>query len=169
PPSSDAAALFALEDSPPDLTPRKGPLGIADGWRTSQLLGLDQEFARRLPNAARTDVTEAQEMNRAAVAGTLDDFIDVFLKGVVTPQLAIDLHHFFVAWVRGRGLFPALRVGQQPYGIVVTGAWSNWKFPPNTGLDGAPGLYDLIASQRFRWLVLGPRAPHASEPRGDPV
>ncbi len=73
-----------------------------------------------------------------------------------------------MAWVSGRGLFPALRVGRQPYGVVVTGAWGNWKFPPNTALDGASGLYDLIAAHRFRWQVLGRRAPHASQPGGDP-
>ena len=168
PASSDAAALFALEDAPPDLKPGKGLLEISDGWRVGHLLGLDDEFVRRLPNAARTDIAEALAMNRAAVAGTADDFIDVFLKGVVSPQTAIDLHNFFVAWVNGRGSFPALRVGRQPYGIVVTGAWGNWKFPPNTALDGASGLYDLIASQRFRWQLLGQRAPHASQPGGDP-
>ncbi len=168
PPSSESAALFTLEDSPPDLGPGKGLLGISDGWRVGHLFGLNREFVRRLPNAARTDVAEALAMNRAAVAGTLDDFIDVFLKGVVTPQRAIDLHNFFTAWVSGRGVFPTLGVGRQPYGIVVTGAWGNWKFPPNTALDGAQGIYDLIAAHRIRWQELGRRAPHASQAGGDP-
>ena len=29
------------------------------------------------------------------------------------------------------GTFRPLRVGRQPYGIVVTGAWGNWTFPPH--------------------------------------
>ena len=84
-----------------------------------QLLGLDQEFVRRLPNAARTDVTEALAMNRAAVAGTLDDFIDVFLKGVVSPQLAIDLHNFFVRLGERPGPVP----GTASRPPACTGSW----------------------------------------------
>jgi hypothetical protein len=33
---------------------------------------------------------------------------------------------FFAAWVSGRGHYPALRVGRQPYGIMVTSAWKSW-------------------------------------------
>jgi hypothetical protein len=168
PPSGDEQELFAIEDAPPDITPQDGLLGITDGHRLSELLGLDSEFVRRLPRATGTDIAEAKAMNRAAVPGTLDDFVTGFLKGLVTPQTAADLHRFFVEWVTGRGLYPALRVGRQPYGIVVTSAWANWKFPQETRADITPELYDLIARHRFRWQVLAGRAAHAAQPTGDP-
>jgi hypothetical protein len=41
-----------------------------------------------------------------------------------------DLHRFFAAWVSGRGHYPALRVGRQPYGIMVTSAWKSWASAP---------------------------------------
>jgi hypothetical protein len=163
-PSADEQELFAIEDAPPDLTPRTGVLGVPDGWRLSELLGLDRELVRRLPNAAQTDVAEALAMNRAAVPGTLDDFVDGFLKGVVSPETAADLHQFFVAWVSGRGHYPALRIGRQPYGIVVTSAWGRWKAPA----DVTATLYDLFAAHRFRWRLLARRAPHAAQPGVDP-
>jgi hypothetical protein len=45
-----------------------------------------------------------------------------------------DLHRFFAAWVSGRGHYPALRVGRQPYGIMVTNALKSWASAP----AGAP-------------------------------
>ena len=71
-------------------------------------------------------------MNRAAAPGTLDDFVGEFLKTVVAPDQATALHGFFVDWVSGRGLYPALRVGREPYGIVVTSAWDRWTYPRAT-------------------------------------
>src|SRR6185312_16884288 len=111
---------------PPDVTPADGMLGVTDGARLAELLGLSRDFVRRLPNAAATNVAEALAMNRACVPGTLDDFVREFLKTVVGPNLALQLHGFFVQYVTGRGLYPALRVGGQPYGIVLTSAWKRW-------------------------------------------
>ena len=161
----DADELFAIEDQPPDIGPKGGLLGTSDGWRLSQLLGLDPELVRRFPNAARTDIAEALAMNRALVPGTLDDFVSEFLKDTVSPQVAADLHRFFISWVSGRGLYPALRVGRQPYGIVVASAWNRWETRDHTPIaDGnlAPAILDLLGKHRFRWQLLGQRAPHAA-------
>ncbi len=172
PPSADAQQLFAIEDSPPDVTPADGMLGMPDGTRLGDLLGLGREFVRRLPNATRTDVAEALVMNRAATPGTLDYYVEGFLKGLVSPQTAADLHSFFVTWVTGRGHYPALRIGRQPYGIVVTSAWGAWKPLPSTTPSAPPDitqkLYDQIAQHRFQWQTLARFAPHAAQPSGDP-
>jgi hypothetical protein len=123
PASTESAQLFTIEDAPPSITPQPGVLGTADGWRLHRLLGVSEAFTRRLPNAASTDIAEALAMNRAAIAGTLDDFVHEFLNGPVSPPAAAALHRFSIDGVSGRGLYPALRVGRQPYSIVVTSAW----------------------------------------------
>ncbi|MEP6689804.1 MAG: hypothetical protein ABJD07_01540 [Gemmatimonadaceae bacterium] len=173
PPSGDIDQLFAIEDAPPDISPQPGMLGVSDGWRLKELLGLSSELARRLPNAEATDIAEALAMNHAATPGTLDDFVGEFLKTLVSPETAAAVHTFFVKWVSGRGHYPALRIGREPYGIVVTSAWERWAYPPrgvqaaSTG-DAAPAIASLIRKHRPQWKTLGDTAAHAAQAGVDP-
>jgi hypothetical protein len=170
-PADEVAALFAIEDTPPELEPGGTALETTDGWRLAQLFGLGTEFVRRMPNASSTDVAEALAMNRALAPGTLDDFVAEFLKGIVSPQTAADLHRFFVTWVSGRGHYPAIRVGRQPYGIVVTSAWGRWSTEDHTPVGDAnlaSKLFTLIGPHRFRWQRLAERAPHVAQRGADP-
>jgi hypothetical protein len=173
PPSGDMEQLFAIEDAPPEITPQPGGLGVVDGWRLVELLGLSSEFVRRWPNAKATDIAEALAMNHAAAPGTLDDFVGEFLRTVVSPETAAALHAFFVSWVSGRGHYPALRIGREPYGIVVTSAWDRWTYPElnirRTFLGNiAPQLTSLIRKHRPKWQTLGEAAPRAGRPEADP-
>ena len=169
PPSGDVTQLFRIEDAPPDITPKPGLLGLTDGERLAQLFGLSNDFARRLPNAEATDVAEALAMNHAAASGTLDDFVGEFLKTRVSANTAARLHEFFVHWVSGRGHYPALRIGREPYGILVTSAWDRWAYPPRKiSGDLAPVLASLIRTHRPKWDTLGEAAAHAAQPVTDP-
>jgi hypothetical protein len=170
---SDADRLFAIEDDPPDLASGAGMLGMSDGARLCELLGLQAEFVRRLPNAAATDIAEALAMNRALVPGTIDDFVAEFLRTVVSPEMAAGLHRFFVTWTSGRGLYPALRVGRQPYGIVVSSAWESFQvaagpLPLPGVVDAAPALHTLIARHRPSWDALARRVAHVGQIGADP-
>ena len=127
PPSGQVDELFAIQDSPPDLTPDDSPLAPKDGERFANLFLFPTEFVRTLPGAAATDISEALAFNRAATPGTIGDFLREYLKGWVDTPTADAVHDFFTAWVTGRGQFPAIRSGRQPYGIVVTSSWSDWK------------------------------------------
>ena len=126
PPSTEVEQLFAIEDKPPDMTPAAGPLGETDGQRLVRLLGLSEEFVRRLPNATATDIAEALAMNRAASFATIFEFVKEFLNPLVGAPTRRELRDFFHQHVSGRGALPAIRVGRQPYGIVVTSDWSRW-------------------------------------------
>src|SRR6185369_3058643 len=80
------------------------------------------------------------------------------------------LHRFFADWVSGRGLYPALRVGREPYGIVVTSDWERWTYPPEAGRlrNIAPQLSGLLRTHRPRWASLASDVAHAAKPAGDP-
>jgi hypothetical protein len=173
PQPSDADRLFAIEDDPPDIAAAAGALGATDGARLCELLGLDSEFVRRLPNAAATDVAEALAMNRALAAGTLDDFVGEFMRTVVSPAMAAGLHRFFVTWASGRGLYPVLRVGRQAYGLVVTSAREGFQvaagpLPLPGVVDAAPALLALIAKHRPNWEALARRVAHVGQIGADP-
>jgi hypothetical protein len=161
--------VFATEDAPPDLTPRQGLLGTTDGWRLADLFGISLDLVRRLPNAAATDIAEALTMNRALAPGTIDDFVREFLGGLVGPEAAQNLHRFFLERVTGRGFFPAIHIGRQPYGIVLTAAWHNLELPPEAVQQSAIGsaLHDLLVSHRTRWQMVPLAAPRPGETGAD--
>jgi hypothetical protein len=173
PPSGDVQELFAIEDAPPDIAPGDGELGVVDGFRLCNLLGLSIDFVRRLPGATATDIAESRAMNRALAPGTLDEFVSEILKNLVSPASGAELHRFFTAWVSGRGHYPALRVGREPYGIAVTSAWKNWKLAPQ-GTPAVPqgeigsGLLALLVQHRPYWEALAREVPHAAQTGGDP-
>ena len=161
PPSTEEEELFAVEDQPAPLGPV--PLGETDGHRLVKLLGLSEAFVSRLPNAGATDIAEALAMNRAASFGTMFEFVRELLSPLVDPRTRQELRAFFHQNVSGRGILPALRVGRQPYGIVVTSDWPNWKFPvrPQSPLTIEQKLHALLQTHRpkFEQLVSRPQPP----------
>jgi hypothetical protein len=108
-----ADEFFQIEDSPPDITPRNGLLGVSDAWRIGDLLALPSELVRRFSNAAATDIAEALAINQALVPGTVDDFVREFLKGLVGKTTAQNLHRFFCD------------MGQRPRAFSGTACWQS--------------------------------------------
>ncbi len=173
PASSQVEELFAIEDNPPDLNGNEGSMEPKDGQRFADLFMFSTEFVRRLPGAAATDISEALAFNRAATPGTIGDFMREYLKGWVDTLTADAVHDFFATWVTGRGQFPAFRAGRQPYGIVVTSSWSDWKSMAATPIsipssDITHRILNLLMIHRPRWEVLADRVPHAALPTSDP-
>lgn len=127
PPSTETAQLFAMEETPQALAAT--PIGETDGHRLMRLLALSESLISRLPNAVATDISEARVMNRAVSFATIFEIVKEFLHPLVGDGTREELRVFFHENVSGRGALPALRVGRQPYGIVVTSDWRNWTEP----------------------------------------
>jgi hypothetical protein len=119
---------FALENDPNALVPQSDHFLKSDGQRLSEALGVPLDVLRALPAAGGSDVSEALAMNRALWSATLGAFLHDMLKPAV-DEATIDLLRRFVgAYVTGRGLLPALRMGSQPYGVLATSALSLWEW-----------------------------------------
>lgn len=97
-----------------------------DGLRLTQALGLDEDSSRRFPGADSEDSREALAMNRLLFPGTLGYYLRQFFLPPLKETDLSDLQTFFEKFVTGRGLIPAVRVGQQPYGIVPATAFKFW-------------------------------------------
>ena len=70
-------------------------------------------------NAAATDIAEALAMNRAAGRPARSTISSAnSCKYRVSPATGNGPAPVLRTWASGRGLYPALRVGRQPYGIV---------------------------------------------------
>jgi hypothetical protein len=161
PASTEAEQLFAIEDKLPEIAPSAGLLSDTDGLRLVRLLGLSRDFVSRLPNATATDLTESLVMNRAASFATIVEFVKEFLNGIVDARTRNALRSFFHQHVSGRGLLPAIRVGRQPYGIVVTSDWDKWTInaPRTEQISIEPQLLDLMRVHRKNWQDLATSGP----------
>jgi hypothetical protein len=168
PPFSESEQLFAMEESQQPLAPT--PLGETDGHRLVRLLGLSEGLVSRLPNASATDITEAGIMNRAASFATIVEFVKEFLKPLVDPLTREELRIFFHENVSGRGALPAIRVGSQPYGIVVTSDWNKWT--ENTlvkrRIPIQAKLIELLRIHRPAFQQMAAKAPSSAKDSANP-
>ncbi|MFL6130486.1 MAG: hypothetical protein ACJ73E_15670, partial [Mycobacteriales bacterium] len=143
---SDSALLataLGLPDRDPD------PAGAGERY----VLG-------RLPNAAAVDQRDAAAMATVLWPATWGYYLHQFAPGVAGLGPAADLtgwRRFVVDTVRGRGPLPALRVRDQPYGVLPAlpvDDWEPWPDQPEVlvaTLHGGPRAQPADAELRIGW------------------
>lgn len=97
-----------------------------DGQRFAEALGLSYKAVAPVENSNREDTAEAMAMNAALWPATWGEYLKEMLNGVFNSETRTQLKDFFLENVTGRGLLPTLRVGAQPYGILLTSAFDRW-------------------------------------------
>jgi hypothetical protein len=108
-------------------TPRPDPedwFDKCDGRWLAELLGLSPDDLRHVPFYGRTDIRDARAMNVALWPATLGYFMDSMMAPVFPESTVERAREFFTRHVLARGPIPALRIGQQPYGILPATARS---------------------------------------------
>jgi hypothetical protein len=108
------------------------PLDPADAQSSGKILaealGIDFDPMLYIRNSNAKDHEEALAMNKALYPGTLGYYFDTLMEPVVNNQNAQLIKDFFNKHVTGRGPLPSIRVGNQPYGILLTSDFTKWKF-----------------------------------------
>ena len=66
-------------------------------------------------------------MNRALWAATIGGYLAKIIPSALPASLDQALRRFFLDHVTGRGTIPAIRVGRQPYGVLLTSAFGRWQ------------------------------------------
>ena len=89
-----------------------------DGRWLAEMLGLSPAVLQSVPFYGQTDICDAMAMNTALWPATLGHFMESALHPVFDEDTVEATREFFVRHVRARGQIPAIRVGQQPYGIL---------------------------------------------------
>jgi hypothetical protein len=125
-PAEGVDETFALEHDPTPYPTSPDPMRQLDGERLAQALGISIDTVRTLPNARRADVAESVAMNRALWGGTLGNFIADLLEGTFNAADISRVQTFLTELVHGRGPLPAIRVGAQPYGVLITSSFDDW-------------------------------------------
>lgn len=136
------------------------PNEASDAERLAFYLGLPRGLLRGIPNHDAYDHAEAVAMNVALYPATLGFFLRTMLAEVVPDDRLDDVRELFTHWVSGRGPLSALRVGSQPYGMLLAGP------PPRDLQQGAPAgrsfsrrVEAILARARPYWEQFVPALP----------
>ena len=116
-----AEASFAAEEAGAAAPAAVDLDRASDGRRLTAYLGLEPELFARVPNADAHDHAEAVAMNAALYPGTLGYFLRTMIGEVAGDAMLDDLRLLFTRSVTGRGPLATIRVGNQPYGVVLAG------------------------------------------------
>lgn len=141
----DDLAFFTATDPPAfDPTDPDPKRSRTDGRLLGDALGISYEPLQTVQHADRTDLLEASSMGTALFPGTWGYWLRNWMAPVVTEQTARQARSFFTRYVSGRGPLPAVRIGDQPYGILLTSDFSRWTY---TQADGPFGLVGPFREQ----------------------
>lgn len=111
-----------------------------DGQWLAEYLGIEAGVLKKARHFAGTDQREARAMNVALWPATLGYMMETMMEPVFDDDVIEQTRWFFNNFVSGRGAIPAIRIGNQPYGILPTTAFSRMKWPGSTRLTPIPGL-----------------------------
>jgi len=151
-----------------------------DGLWLAEHLGIDPAVLQKAPNAGGADQCEARAMNTALFPATLGYWLDTQMQPVFDEDTIVRIRNYFNRYVSGRGAIPAIRIGDQPYGILPATNFSNLSWlegreDPNS-VRAEPEerrflqrLYALLREldDRF-WSQFAARAPHVGQPTANP-
>jgi hypothetical protein len=119
---------YFVETGAPLFQPEPDGDKATDGQRLADYLGLDYATLQNVYQADATDHAEAVAMNRALYSGTLGYYLHSMLNEVMSDVTIDRVRELFTGHVTGRGPLPAVRVGNQPYGILLTSAFPKWSY-----------------------------------------
>ncbi|PYS22676.1 MAG: hypothetical protein DMF72_12505 [Acidobacteria bacterium] len=127
-------AFFTATDPPAfDLADPKPRRSQTDGRMLADALGIAYTPLQTVQHADQTDLLEASSMSTALFPGTWGYWLRNWMAPVVTEQVARQTRSFFTRFVSGRGPLPAVRIGNQPYGILLTSDFSRWNYLESDG------------------------------------
>lgn len=126
--SRDIAAenSYSIEVSADLITPKDEPIQKSDGQRLVEALGISVEPFQHIKNSDQHDVADAMRVNKTLWHGTLGYYLDEMLE---RDEITVDLtREFFTDYITARGPIPSIRIGTQPYGVLLTSDFSAWKW-----------------------------------------
>ncbi|HEX7312061.1 MAG TPA: hypothetical protein VF232_12880, partial [Gaiellaceae bacterium] len=173
----DADRSFDDRRDAPLFTSTADPTLKRDGQWLAELLGIDPAVLASVHGSGGADQLQARAMQRALWPATLGYWLDKMLAPAVDDNAIERTRSFFTQYVSGRGAVPAIRIGQQPYGILATTAFSRirWLDPPIIEIDRPVGaerdflarLLALLRAIDADWTALSANASFVGKP-GDP-
>jgi len=162
---AEGDASFETETKEPNIWVEAKDLQKTDAQRLAEAWDVGLEKLAVLANGGRKEVAQAKVMNRALWPATLGYFLEELLE--MEAAAAGRIRVFFAESVVARGSLPAIRVGKQPYGILVTSAFSKWQI--NETVDGKDSSFlrqahDVLKKVEDQWQQLVGQVAHVDGP-----
>jgi hypothetical protein len=124
---------FATETQEELFTPTTDRFNKTDGQWFSEMLGISPATMQHIRYADRYDQREEMAMNTALWPATMGYYIKQMLTPLVFSAAHNDTRQFFTDHASARGRIPSFRVDNQPYGVIISTAFSKWKFSTQPG------------------------------------
>jgi hypothetical protein len=158
---AEGEASFETETQGSDVHLTTDELEKTDAQRLAEAWDVELDKLASLANAGRKDVTQAKVINKALWPATLGYFLDELLE--IEAASIGRIRVFFAENVLGRGSLPAIRVGKQPYGILLTSAFRKWEI--NAAADGEnfsflKQVHDVLKKVEDQWQQLSGQVAH---------
>jgi hypothetical protein len=182
--TESAGSAYSFRDDPdasfapfyqqvPQYALEPDPLLRSDGEWLAQLVGLAHGLVQRVPRAGGRDQSEARAMQIALWSGTLGYTMQTLLAPVFSNGDVADTRAFFTRYVSGRGPLTALRIADQPYGILPATAFSSidvntWFGSEDLQRPYAARLYSILRRMDDDWAALLGQVSFIGKPGGDP-
>jgi hypothetical protein len=119
---------FEIETGRALFTEATNHFDKSDGQRLAEALGISPAFFYHIGHSNGVDIKEALAMNSVLWAGTWGLYLRRWMEPLFSERSVELTQEFFTEFVTGRGLLPAIRVGNQPYGVLVTSAFDKWRW-----------------------------------------
>ena len=148
----DEAYLRAFRPAPP--TAFGDWRDKTDGRHFAEALGIDPQIVRRAANSGGFDQADAHAMNVALWPATMGPYLEEMMSPLLDLGTIRTTQRFFTDHVSGRGPVPAIRVGDQPYGVAVTTAISRWKPERVSRPLGLSGMVDDLFRKGLHSLLM---------------
>jgi hypothetical protein len=124
----------------------------AAGNQMARLLGLDGQLFNEINNAHMQEAFEASAMNKALYPATIGNFMEVLTAPVIKKGAQAALRHFFTSNVTATGPLSAIRIGDQPYSLLLTSDLSQWQ---ESGRDlFSTGLVNVLRHLQAKWHAI---------------
>ncbi|GAA2093889.1 hypothetical protein GCM10009841_03930 [Microlunatus panaciterrae] len=159
--TEDDRAGYSSTDDPDQAYPiERGPSLAAttndsDGSRLATALGIDTDVLAHVAGADGTDANDALLANQVLYPGTIGHALEELASGLISRDARDRLRRYALAHVSGRGLLPAIRVDDQPYGLLPVLALSRFRTDlRDSGLDAAAPA-ERARQKKFEDTLLG--------------
>jgi hypothetical protein len=160
-----AEQSFFVETGPPLFAFDADVDKATDGQRLAEYLGLQYDALAHIDGADLTDHAESIAMNKALYAGMLGYYLNTLLNDVMSNDTLERVRALFTEYVTGRGPLPAVRIGNQPYGFVLTSAFPQWSYGAfaERVFRFEENVRRVLAELQSEWATLKSQLPHISK------
>ncbi len=166
-----SSTSYYVETGDPLFVPGNPDFAECNGKRLAEALGIEYESLQYIRNSEGKDLPEAAAMNTALYPSTLGYYTEKLLDPVFSEETNELLRNFFTTYVTGRGPISAVRVGDQPYGILLTSDFSKWKWGRQGEVYSYSFLnttYNVIKYFQDEWDRLIGELMYVGKPGTDP-